>query len=149
MPKIDLPSVEKHTGCGYPSPYDEPCRNRVRQRIGRAAGLTDFGVNVLRLAPGTWSSQRHWHSHEDELVWVLEGEVTLVEDGGDTVLRAGDCAGFKAGVANGHHLVNRSDRDAVVLEIGSSKDATDVCQYPDSDLIWAPGGYTHRDGTPY
>lgn len=149
MPKIDLANAPRSTGSGYPSPYDEPCRNRSRVRLGKAAGLTDFGVNMLRLPPGAWSSQRHWHSHEDELVWVVEGEVTLVEDGGETVLRAGDSAGFKAGVANGHHLINRTDRDAVVLEIGSSRDGTDVCEYPDCDLRYVPDQYVRRDGTPY
>src|SRR6478735_4155322 len=123
--RIDVANLPVHSGTFYPPPYDKPCRARFRKRLGDAAGLTQVGVNLLRLAPGTWSSQRHWHSHEDELVWVLEGEVVLVEDGGETVLRAGDCAGWKAGVANGHHLRNNSDRDAVVLEVGSSHDDTD------------------------
>ena len=108
MPKIDLAAVPKRKGSGYPPPFDEPCAERVRQRLGDAGGLADFGVNLMRLPPGNWSSQRHWHSHEDEFVYVLEGELTLVEDGGETVLRAGDCAAFPKGSGNGHHLINKS-----------------------------------------
>jgi len=150
MPKIDRAHVPELHGTSYPDPYAAPCLSRTRLRLGAAAGLTDFGVNLLRLRPGAWSSQRHWHACEDEFVWVLEGEVVLIEDGGETTLVPGDCAGFVAGVANGHHLVNRSDHDAVVLEVGSTRPKEDVCRYPDCDLIAGPGdGYTHRDGTPY
>ena len=92
MPKIDIPAVPKRKGSGYPLPFDAPCAERVRQRLGNAGGLTDFGVNLMRLPPSNWSSQRHWHSAEDEFVYVLEGELTLIEDGGETALRAGDCA---------------------------------------------------------
>ena len=88
MPKIDLATVPTRQGSGYPSPFDVPCAARTRRRLGDAGGLRDFGVNLMTLPPGGWSSQRHWHSHEDELVYVLEGELTLVEDGGETVLRA-------------------------------------------------------------
>jgi uncharacterized cupin superfamily protein len=109
-------------GTSYPSPYDAPCAARVRHRLGDAAGLTDFGVNLLRLPPGTWSSQRHWHAAEDEFVYILEGEVVLVTDVGEETLRAGDCAGFKAGIKDGHHLQNRSPDDALLLEVGSRKD---------------------------
>ena len=109
MPKIDVAAVPKRQGAGYPPPFDAPHADRIRQRLGDAGGLTDFGVNLMHLPPGNWSSQRHWHSHEDEFVYVLAGEVTLVEDGGETVLRAGDCAAFPKGTGNGHHLINRSD----------------------------------------
>lgn len=146
--KIDPTQAPTITGTGYPPPFDEPCRDRVRVRLGAAAGLTQFGVNLLRLAPGTWSSQRHWHTREDEFVYVLAGEVVLVSDAGEVVLRAGECAGFPHGVADGHHLQNRSDREAVVLEVGTD-DGGDEAAYPDIDLRWAPGGYTRRDGTPY
>jgi uncharacterized cupin superfamily protein len=123
----------------------------VRQRLGDAAGLTDFGVNLLRLPPGCWSSQRHWHSAEDEFVYVLEGELVLVTGSGEEILRAGDCAGFKAAVRDGHHLVNRSERDAVVLEVGSRLAAEDEGEYSDIDLrfLKGDGGYVHRDGRPY
>lgn len=146
--KIDLEKAPTRTGTAYPPPYDEPCRLRTRVRLGAAAGLTQFGVNLLRLQPGTWSSQRHWHAREDEFVYVVSGEVVLVTDAGETVLRAGDCAGFPHGVANGHHLQNRSDSEAVVLEVGTH-DPRDAAEYPDIDLRYTPDGYVHRDGTPY
>ncbi len=152
MPKIDVQSLPRRTGSGYPAPFDEPCRNRVRTRLGDAGGLTDFGVNLLELPPGAWSSQRHWHSAEDEFVWVLEGEVTLIDDDGEHVLHAGDCAAFAKGTANGHHLVNRSDASVRCLEVGSRKPEADACDYPDIDMRIDRGrnaGYTRRDGTPY
>ena len=147
--RIDLSAVPKRKGSSYPHPFDAPCRERVRQALGDAAGLTDFGVNLLQLPPGAWSSQRHWHSAEDELVWVLSGEVVLISDAGEEVLRAGDCAGFKAGVADGHHLQNRSGAPAIVLEVGSRRPGEDVCAYPDVDMEWGPDGIRHKDGTPY
>jgi len=149
--RIEVSAVPVLTGSRYPAPFDAPCAARARQRLGDAAGLTDFGVNLLRLPPGAWSSQRHWHSAEDEFVYVLEGEVVLVTDAGEEILRPGDCAGFKAGVKDGHHLQNRSARDAVVLEIGSRKVADDEGEYSDIDLRFLKGrsGYAHRDGRPY
>src|SRR5262249_38857566 len=120
MPKrIDLTALTPFIGTLYPPPFDEPCRARERTRLGDAAGLTQFGINLLRLPPGSWSSQRHWHTTEDEFVYVLSGEVTLVTDAGEEVLRAGDCAGFKANDSDGHCLQNRSGRDATVLEVGT------------------------------
>jgi len=116
---INVKALPVVTGSRYPAPFDAPCAQRTRQRLGDAAGLTDFGVNLLRLPPGVWSSQRHWHGAEDEFVYVLEGEVVLVTDAGEEILRVGDCAGFKAGLKDGHHLLNRSPKDAVVLEVGS------------------------------
>src|ERR1700744_4563900 len=101
MPKIDLAAVPARKGSPYPAPFDAPCATRTRRRLGEAGGLRDFGVNLMTLPPGNWSSQRHWHSHEDEFVYVLEGEVTLIEDGAETVLRAGDCATFPKGTGNG------------------------------------------------
>jgi uncharacterized cupin superfamily protein len=150
MPKrIDAARLEAVVGTLYPTPFDEPCRARERKRLGDAAGLTQFGVNLLRLPPGAWSSQRHWHEREDEFVYVVSGEVTLVTEEGEEVLRAGDCAGFKAGDPNGHCLQNRSDRDAVALEIGS-RAAGEKAHYSDIDMMsHAAGSYTHRDGTPY
>lgn len=143
MPKIDIPSLEVHSGCNYPPPYTDICLGAAWNKLGDAAGLTDFGVNLVRLPPGKWSSQRHWHSEEDELVYVLEGEVTLMEDDGPHILRPGD--------ANAHCLQNLSDRDAVYLEIGSRRPATDACHYPDIDMDARPGEsfYRHNDGTPY
>ena len=151
MPKIDIDAASKRDGTTYPPPYDVPCRARRRQRLGDAAGLSQFGVNLLRLPPGTWSSQRHWHSAEDEFVWVVEGEVVLVDDAGETVLRAGDCAGFRADDGNGHHLQNRSDREAVLLEVGGRHADRDAVDYPDIDLAIPEGAraYHHKDGFPY
>jgi uncharacterized cupin superfamily protein len=148
--RIDVAAVTPVLGTLYPSPFDLPCRARERRRIGDMAGLTQFGVNLLRLAPGSWSSQRHWHSHEDEFVYVLAGVVTLVSDEGEEELRAGDAAGFKAGDANGHTLQNRSAAEVLLLEIGTRNEAT---SYPDIDMRAPAGGkpalFTHRDGTPY
>ena len=152
MPKrIDHNAVPASVGSGYPAPFHEPCAARERRRLGDAAGLSDFGVNRLRLAPGSWSSQRHWHTHEDEFVFVLEGEVLLITDEGEEILRAGDSAGFKAGANNGHHLQNRSARDALLLEVGSRKPKEDGAHYPDIDLQYPAGrdGFTHKDGRPY
>jgi uncharacterized cupin superfamily protein len=151
MPKIDIKAATPRAGCSYPTPFDEPCNLRVRRQLGDVAGLTQFGVNMLRLPPGSWSSQRHWHQAEDEFVWVLQGEVVLVSDEGEQLLHPGDCAGFAAGVANGHHLQNRSNADAIVLEVGTRRPEDDGCVYPDIDLIAPPGSpdYTHRDGSPY
>ncbi len=147
-PKL-LPSV---VGTQYPSPFDQPCRARERRKLGDAAGLTQFGVNLLRLPPGAWSSQRHWHTAGDEFVYVLSGEVTLVTDAGEELLAGGDAAGFKAGDRNAPCLQNRSGADALVLEIGT-RDASDAGDYPGIDLLAPAGGkpamYTHRDGTPY
>jgi uncharacterized cupin superfamily protein len=149
--RINLQDVSKVSGSGYPAPFDRPCSDRERQRLGDAAGLSDFGVNLMRLGPGAWSSQRHWHSAEDEFVYVLEGELVLITDAGEETLRAGDCAGFKAGVRDGHHLQNRTDRDAVVLEVGARKIEDDEGDYPDIDMrfLKADGGYVHKNGTPY
>lgn len=151
MKKIDVSAIKASIGSGYPAPYDEPCLQRKRQRLGDVAGLTQFGVNLLRLSPGVWSSQRHWHMAEDEFVYVLEGEVVLVTDAGEEVLRAGDCAGFKAGEPDGHHLQNRGSADAVVLEIGARDTARDGVDYPDIDLTIRAGtrSFLHKDGTPY
>jgi uncharacterized cupin superfamily protein len=150
MSKLDLTAIPSHIGAGYPAPLDEPCKLRERKRLGDAAGLTQFGVNLLRLPPGSWSSQRHWHTAEDEFVYVVAGEVVLVTDAGEQTLHAGDCAGFKAGQPNGHHLQNRSTREAIALEIGSRNPA-DGTFYSDIDLLIQPGSddYVHRDGTPY
>jgi uncharacterized cupin superfamily protein len=149
--RIDITKLPIITGSGYPTPFDAPCAARARQRLGDAAGLTDFGVNLMRLPPGAWSSQRHWHTAEDEFVFIIDGEVVLVTDTGEELLRPGDCAGFKAGVKDGHHLQNRSDREAILLEVGSRRVAVDEGEYSDIDMRFQNnnGGYTHRDGKPY
>jgi len=148
--RIDLKEVPVAVGSGYPAPFDRPCAARSRQRLGLVAGLTDFGVNLLRLPPGAWSSQRHWHALEDEFLFVIEGEVVLVTDAGEEILRTRDCAGFKAGIQDGHHLQNRSTADAVILEIGARK-PEDTGEYSDIDMRFsrAEEGYVRKDGTPY
>jgi len=147
--RIDAATLEAVIGTLYPAPFDEPCRARERKRLGDAAGLTQFGVNLLRLPPGAWSSQRHWHTNEDEFVYVLAGEVVLVSNAGEEILRPGDCAGFKANDGDGHCLQNRSGTVAEILEIGT-RAAAPVAYYADIDMMVQPGiGYTHRDGTPY
>jgi uncharacterized cupin superfamily protein len=148
MKKIDVERAPTRFGTLYPEPYDVPCRSRERWRLGAAAGLTGFGVNLCRLPPGASSSQRHWHSHDDEFIYVLEGEVMLVTDAGEEVLKVGDCAGFKAGEPDGHCLQNRSDREAVVLEVGTNTPGG-VAEYPDIDLRAIASGYVHKDGSPY
>ena len=150
MPKIDLAAVPGRTGAGYPAPFDAPCAGRVRRRLGETAGLTDFGVNLTTLPPGGWSSQRHWHSHEDEFVHVVEGELVMVEDGGETILRAGDSAAWPRNSGDGHHLINRSDKAAVYLEIGGRHpDDVTVCSDIDMMSTNADGRFTHKDGAPY
>jgi uncharacterized cupin superfamily protein len=148
MKKIAIDAIKPRKGAGYPSPLDQPCRERLRRALGDAAGLTQFGVNLLELPPGAWSSQRHWHSREEEFVWVLEGQVVLVTDHGEEVFRAGDCVGFRAGDPNGHHFQNRSENTVRLLEIGSRHD-DDVTDYPDIDLRIDGPVKTHKDGRPY
>ena len=149
--KIDLKSLSSVVGTLYPPPFDEPCLSRERTKLGDAANLTQFGINLLRLPPGAWSSQRHWHTESDEFVYVLSGEIILLTDDGPETLRAGDAAGFKAGDTNGHCLQNHSLADATILEIGT-RIASDVGYYCDIDLFAPAGGktpYAHKDGTPY
>ena len=149
--RIDAATLTAVVGTLYPPPFDAPCRSRERTRLRDAAGLTQFGVNLLRLPPGAWSSQRHWHTSGDEFVYVLSGEVVLLTDGGE-VLRTGDAAGFTAQDANGHCLQNRSDCEVRVLEIGTRVPG-DTAYYSDIDMVapadGKPAVYTHRDGTPY
>jgi uncharacterized cupin superfamily protein len=146
--RIDPNQVIAVVGSQYPKPHDAPCLRRERKKLGDIAKLTQFGVNLLRLPPGVWSSQRHWHTDEDEFVFVVEGDVILVTDEGEEILRAGDCAGFKANDPNGHHLQNRSQRDAVVLEVGG-RSKSDATTYSDIDMRIDPGSdrYTRKDGS--
>jgi len=152
MPRIDIAKLPVDSRSTYPEPLNRVIAGRSRKRLGNAAGLDQFGVNLTTLKPGAASSLRHWHENEDELVYVLEGEVFLIEDEGETALRPGDAAGFKAGVRNGHHLINKSDRDAVYLEIGT-RSKQERAEYPDVDLIMIRdqkgGRYLHKDGRSY
>jgi uncharacterized cupin superfamily protein len=150
MSRLDLSSIPVQTGTGYPDPFAEAVNGRSKQALGDAGGLTQFGVNLIELQPGAASSQRHWHSHEDEFVMVVSGELTLVTDEGETLMRAGDCAAFPAGRPNGHHLINRGWGNALFLCVGS-RIAEDEARYPDIDLVHdgKTKSYSHRDGTPY
>ena len=152
MPKIDIPNLKVDNYSGYPEPYRQVTNERERKRLGNAVGLDQFGVNLTVLRPGAASSQRHWHENEDELVYMLEGEVVLVEDGGETILRPGDAAGWKSGVANGHSLINRTDRDAVFLEIGTRAKA-ERAHYSDIDMMVVRdekgARYTRKNGEPF
>jgi uncharacterized cupin superfamily protein len=152
MPKIDIAAVPLDTTSNYPLAYRAAVVGRERKRLGNAVGLSQFGVNLTRLKPGAASSQRHWHAEEDEFIYMLEGEVVLCEDGGETVLKGGDCAGWKAGVANGHCLVNRSGADAVYLEVGT-RSPRERADYPDIDMRVERdergARYLHKSGEPY
>jgi len=149
MPKLDLDAFPQTNATGYPSPWREEMGRRHYRRLGPPSGLEDFGISHVTLEPGGISSQRHWHEGEDEFVVMLEGEAVLVEEEGETVIRAGDCAAFPKGVANAHRLVNRSDSPCVFIAVGRSA-ATD-CHYPDIDLHLdgAASRFTRKDGTPY
>ena len=152
MPKIDIASVKVEVSTGYPEPFRSAVTGRLRQRLGNVAGLDQFGVNLTRLKPGAQSAQRHWHAAEDEFVFIIEGTLVLCENDGETVLKAGEAAGFKAGVANGHWLINRSGEDAVYLEIGTRAER-EQADYPDIDLRYRKNengvSYTHKSGEPY
>lgn len=150
MPKIDMDSAPVRTGSIYPAPYADQMAGRASRRLGELAGLTQFGVNIVTLEPGAPASLRHWHLNEDEFAIVLSGELTLIEDAGETILRAGDCAAWKAGVADAHHFVNRSDAPGSFLVVGSKSEA-EVATYGDVDLkLQLSGGkarFTYHDGS--
>lgn len=152
MPVIDQTRCPVKTGSIYPEPYASMMQGRSSLRLGDAGGLTQFGANLVMLEPGAMSSLRHWHLNEDEFVWVVEGECTLVQDAGETVMRPGDCAAFPAGSTDGHHFINRSDRPASFLVVGS-RAKHEVATYSDVDLKVEIGGgkasFTYRDGTEF
>ncbi len=146
---IDPATVETRRGSSYPADLAHLAAGRSKQSLGDVAGLTDFGVNLVRLAPGSWSSIRHWHSREDEFIYIIEGEPVLVTDAGEQALGPGMAAGFPAGVADGHHLINRTGAVVTYLEIGARR-AEDDCFYPDADLQYRhqDGVFTRKNGSP-
>lgn len=150
--RVTASEITPNNGCSYPAEFAGVCEGRWRRVLGDPAGLTQFGVNLVTLEPGAWSAQRHWHSHEDEFVFVLEGEATLVTDRGEETLKAGEAAGFPAGRANGHHLINRSDRELRYLEIGTRSEVDQV-SYPDIDLFLTQSNgrykFVNLRGKPY
>lgn len=154
MPKIDLDAIAQTNRTGYPPPYDEQVQGRWVRRLAAPAGLSVMGASHVVLKPGAWTSQRHWHAEEDELLVVLSGEAVLVEDangenGGETVLRAGDVAAWPKGVRNGHTIQNRSQADCTLLAVSAGDSERDWGEYPDIDLKFSGDGYLHKDGTPY
>jgi len=149
MPKIDLDAIPQSNRTGYPAPYDADVHGRWYRRLAPVAGLTAMGASHVVLKPGAWSSQRHWHAEEDELVVVLSGEAVLVEDDAETVMRAGDVAAWPKNVRNGHHFQNRSETDCVMIAISAGDSNKDWGEYPDIDLKFGERGYFHKDGRAY
>ena len=150
---IDPLQIEPRTGTDYPEPYQENVASRSKRVLGNAFGLNQYGVNLVELSPGTWSSQRHWHTHEEEFIYVVSGELTLITDAGEQTLTPGMVAGFPAGDSNGHHLVNRSTKSATYLEIGD-RNPEDEVFYPDIDLLYKANDegeheFTNREGLRY
>lgn len=148
MPKLDIDSIPQSNATGYPEPFNQAVEGRWWRRLAPVAGLTQMCASHVVLKPGGWSSQRHWHEGEDELVIMLSGEAVLIEDDGETPMRPGDVAAWPAGVRNGHHLVNRSDQDCVFIAIGTG-DRSKGGGYSDIDMTFSDEGYFHKDGTPY
>ena len=151
-PALDPAAVAAVSGSGYPEPFKSRVSARRKQRLGDALGLKNYGVNLTTIPPGAVSALRHWHSHEDEFIYIVSGELALVTNDGEQRLTPGMCAGFPAGKADGHCLVNRTDRDAVYLEVGDRR-PNDAVTYPDDDIAGraTPQGrrFTRKDGTPY
>lgn len=147
MPKLDLDAIEQTNTTGYFTPYDAPVQGRWYRKLMGPSGLTDFGATHCTLKPGAWSSQRHWHAEEDELVVILSGNAVLIDDSGRTAMHAGDVATFPKGDGNGHHLVNESGADCILLAIG--KVALSDCHYPDIDmhLFAGSGRQKRKDGS--
>lgn len=148
MPKLNLDAIPQSNATGYPPPFDAPVAGRWWRRLAPAAGLTEFGASHVVLKPGAWSSQRHWHDGEDEMVVMIAGEAMLIEDEGETLLRAGDCAAWPKGSTNGHQIVNRSDIDCIYVAISAGPHSGGG--YSDIDMMFtADGRYTRKDGTEY
>ena len=149
MPRIDLDALPQSNATGYPEPYDAAVAGRRYRRLAPVAGLSEMGASHVVLDPGAWSSQRHWHAAEDELLIMLSGEAVLVEDQGETVVRPGDVLAWAKGVENGHHLQNRSDGPCSFVVVSAGDREADHGEYPDIDMTFGKGGYFRRDGTPY
>ena len=152
LPAIDPATIERKSGSTYPEQFKPRVAGRAKQRIGDALGLTHFGVNLTTIKPGAASALRHWHTREDEFIYILSGELVLVSDAGEQLLTAGMAAGFPAGKADGHCLINRTARDAVYLEVGD-RAPDDAATYPDDDIACKTVAgnriFTHKDGTSY
>ena len=149
MPKLDLDAIPQSNATGYPAPFDAAVVGRWWRRLAPPAGLTLMGASHVVLEPGAYSSQRHWHRGQDELVVMLTGEAVLIDDSGETPVRAGDVLGFPAGVPDGHHLHNRSDTPCTFVAISAGGREADSGEYSDIDMVFGPDGYAHKDGTVY
>jgi uncharacterized cupin superfamily protein len=148
MPKVDLDALEPTNRTGYPPPFNEPVAGRWQRKVGEAAGLSELGARHVVLEPGAWSSQRHWHEGEDELLVMLSGSAVLVEDGSEIVLSPGDVAAWPKGVRNGHHLINRGAEQCSFVCVSAGKELGG--SYSDIDMMWTvEDGFVHKDGTPY
>ena len=148
MPKIDIDAIPAQQGSDYPAPFNAPLAVRLARNVGKPAGAIDFVANHVVLPPGCWSSQRHWHEGEDEIVVILAGAATLIDETGRHPMQAGDIAVFPKHDGNGHHLINETDRDCVLLALSPPEAST--VHYPDIDLVWSPAdGSRHTDGRPY
>ena len=147
MPKLDLAAIPERNATGYPPPFDQAVAGRWVRRLAPPSGLTEIGVSLVRLEPGAWSSQRHWHEGEDEFLVMLSGAAVLIDEDGEHELAPGDCAAFPKGERNGHHVVNRGQADCTFLCMSAGADAGG--EYPDIDMRFTPAGYVHKDGTPY
>jgi uncharacterized cupin superfamily protein len=152
MSTLDPKTIPPRVGTNYPSVHADVIAGREKRVLGDRFGLTQFGVNLTTLKPGSWSAHRHWHEKEDEFVLVIEGELVLVDDLGEHVLAKGMCAGFKAGVANGHCLINRSNEPATYVEVGT-RSPDEVAHYPDIDMkaVKSAGKFTmtRKDGSAF
>jgi uncharacterized cupin superfamily protein len=148
MPKIDIEAIPQFNATGYPAPFNKEVEGRWWRRLAPVSGLTQMGASHVVLKPGAWSSQRHWHDGEDELLIMLTGEAVLIEDDGELIVRPGDVLAWAAGVQNGHHLINRSDVDCSFICVGTG-DRSKGGGYSDIDMTFDDGGYYHKDGTPY
>jgi len=154
MPKLDLTQIETRRGSNYPAPFDAPCAARTGLQLSDAGGLTQFGANLMTLKPGAWSSQRHHHSHEDEIVFIVSGHPTLYEGSAAIPLKPGDVSVHPMGDKIGHHMKNETDEDVTYLVVGGRNPETDSAAYPDIDLDLPANGtadrvYQHKDGRPY
>ena len=147
MPKVDLEAIEQTNRTGYPPPFDQPVAGRWQRKVAEAAGLTELGARYVVLDPGAWSSQRHWHEGEDELLIMLTGRAVLIEDEREAELGPGDIAAWPKSVRNGHHLINRSTEPCSFVCVSAGTDVGGG--YSDIDMMWTAEGFVHKDGTPY
>lgn len=147
MPKLNLDSIPQTSATGYPAPFNREVKERWYRRLSPASGISSFGASHVVLKPGEWSSQRHWHASEDELLVMISGEAVMVEDQSRTMLRCGDICAWPMSVENGHHLINESSEDCVFVVVSGGTRTGGG--YSDIDMVFTAEAYLHKDGTPY